>query len=364
MLELARFQTENKRLEVHCRRLAMENTVLQDYKSRLEREVEKLENDKISLKSWNEEILSSVGQALKNYGETFDKFDFDGFDGYQHEETVSFENLQIGSGNTQNIFTTDLQLFGQYQKYLENIMQELKQTKQSLQISKTFQENMGNQILTLDGVLEEVKGALTDVKNTKKHDVSMELLDYTLSWIEPRLMSECVNELQNLPEKSSDYLFDELTGNAKIGVLRIFKKYEKKMNFRRFVQRLEMDDAINNDMFCADIPLTKDACASLLVKWVRLQENDADTLVERFPRIKPGRGETKRDKAIFPFPIASYSTESLNSNDDLVQKSEQFRERLIRDMKDIVQQEIHGLKPELEEIKSVMLHGRSEPQFV
>jgi hypothetical protein len=49
-----------------------------------------------------------------------------------------------------------------------------------------------------------------------------------------------------------------------------------------------MDDAINNDMFCADIPLTKDACASLLVKWVRFQENDADTLVERFPRIKPG----------------------------------------------------------------------------
>ena len=69
------------------------------------------------------------------------------------------------------------------------------------------------------------------MKDARKGDVSTELLDYTLSWTEPKLMNECVYELKNLPQKSSDYLFSDLKGNAKIGVLRIFKKYGKILKF-------------------------------------------------------------------------------------------------------------------------------------
>ena len=50
-----------------------------------------------------------------------------------------------------------------------------------------------------------------------------------------------------------------------------------------------MDDDVDQEKLHADEPLTKDDCASLLTKWARQnQENNADSLVERFPRIKPG----------------------------------------------------------------------------
>lgn len=56
--------------------------------------------------------------------------------------------------------------------------------------------------------------------------------------------------------------------------------------------------------------------------------------------------------------------ESLNSNDDLAQKTEQFRDRLIEEVKEIVKQEIHSLKPDLTEIKFAMFAAKREDQFV
>lgn len=62
----------------------------------------------------------------------------------------------------------------------------------------------------------------------------------------------------------------------------------KRLSLKRFVQRLEMEEIVGKEL-AADTPLQTDDCASLLVKWVNIKkENDADTLLEMFPRIKPG----------------------------------------------------------------------------
>lgn len=71
--------------------------------------------------------------------------------------------------------------------------------------------------------------SLNDIKLSKQ-EITTEL-EYTISLTDPRLIAKCIDELQQLPDTDGNYKFNDLDGNAKAGVLRVYKKYGKTIFF-------------------------------------------------------------------------------------------------------------------------------------